>query len=159
MRDLLVGLRGGDDDGGDDAGGDGGQDIVSVHFAPLIAARGPAKVTGVPVDALAAVPVVVIDASASAPFPVMDIATVVVVVAVAMVAVVVTVILGMMVVVVILGEGGHAGQGKGEGGNNHRTDKGFHGGSSGCQIRAGGVALFGVLRKEGFWREDRFSLG
>lgn len=110
-RPALVG--GGDDDGGDDASGDGGQDVVAIDFAPLVAAGRLAEMVGVPVDLGATVPVIVVDVAALFPFVMVDVVAVVVLIT--------------LIVMVILGESERAGKGEGEGGNRQNSEYCLHG--------------------------------
>jgi hypothetical protein len=55
------------DDLGDPAGGDGAQYKMTVHLAPLIAPRGPAKLMLAVVQTLAAIPVIAIHPLAATP--------------------------------------------------------------------------------------------
>src|SRR5579863_2168729 len=76
---IVPGLvRGGGYDGGrDNAGGYGGQDIVAVNLAPLVAARRLLQVIGAVVDGLATVPILFLHAGALLPLFVADVGMVV----------------------------------------------------------------------------------
>jgi len=130
MRCALVGA-GGDDDRGDDAGGDGGEDVVAVDFAPLVATGRLAEMVGVPVDLGAALPVVMADFGALVPFAVTDVVSLLVVVR-----------------VVLRGEGEAAGEGEGEGGNGDDATGNFHGGPRGDGVSDVGVLLGSTIRAD-----------
>jgi hypothetical protein len=113
-----------DDDGEDEVVAGAAEDLVAVHVAPLVAGRRTAEVVGVPVlDALAAVPVVMVDAVPLSPVVVADVMLLL------MVVVVVIAVVGM-----VLGDGDGPDEGKGDSRNSKSSGKTIHGLSSGAWI-------------------------